>query len=246
MPFDFVFYTFIPTIPAMALRAIIFDFDGLILDTESPALQCWQELYAAFECPFPLDDWYASLGCAVRTFDPYGHLVSFAAPRLTMEELRTRRRAREHELVGGAGLRPGIGAYLAAAQGMGLKLAVASSSHHPWVDGHLKRMGVHEFFSAIICAEDSPRHKPDPAPFQLALQAIGVEAEEAIALEDSPNGIAAAQGAGIFTVAVPNDVTRHLDLSAADVVADPLTAFSLQDVAACFERKSPGRRDRTN
>jgi len=218
----------------MPLRALIFDFDGLLVDTESTALQCWQELYASYGCPFPLDIWHDSLGRAVRKFDPYQTLVTHAAPRLTLESLRVLRRQREHELVGAAPLRPGIAEYLASARGRGLKLAVASSSHHPWVDGHLKRLGVFDFFSAIICAEDSPRHKPDPAPYQLALRSLDVESCEVIALEDSPNGIAAAQAAGIFTVGVPNAVTRRLDLSAADLIADPVTSLSFEGLLARF------------
>lgn len=221
----------------MPLRALILDFDGLILDTESPALQCWQELYAAYGCPFPLDTWYASLGKAVRNFDPYQTLVTHAAPRLTLDALRTLRRQRETEILGTAPLCPGIADLLAAARELNLKLAVASSSHHPWVDGHLQRRGIFDFFSAIICAEDSPRHKPDPAPYLLALQKLNVQPHEAIALEDSPNGITAAQAAGIFAVAVPNSVTRHLNLKHADFIADPLTATPLQKLLTYHQNR---------
>lgn len=211
----------------MPIRALIFDFDGLILDTESPSLQCWREIYASYGLTFPVDRWLASVGRAVRLFDAYEHLVATIGPPLTLETLRARRLEREVELVHAQPLCPGIEACIKAARRLSLKMAVASSSSHDWVEGHLRRHGIRSYFDALICKEDTLRHKPDPAPYLAALQALNVSAAEAIALEDSPNGITAAQAAGLFTVAIPNAITRQLDLSPANLIIQNLAEHPL-------------------
>jgi HAD superfamily hydrolase (TIGR01509 family) len=216
----------------VSIGALIFDFDGLILDTESPSLRCWEEIYGSYGLTFPVERWLAGLGCAVRAFDAYAHLVGLVGPGLTMEVLRARRRAREVELVNELPLCPGVRAYLEAARGMGLKMAVASSSSRGWVEGHLVRHGVRAYFDVLVCKEDTERHKPDPAPYLAALERLGVEAGAALALEDSPNGIAAAQAAGLLAVAVPNAITRRLDLSGADLRVENLAELRLVDLAA--------------
>jgi len=216
----------------MPIRAIIFDFDGLILDTESPSLQCWQELYISYGIPFPLDQHLASTGRAVRLFDPYEHLVATVGPPLTLESLRTTRMQRVTELAHAQSLCPGIEACVKAAHALPLKMAVASSSSRNWVDGHLKHRNLRHYFEALVCKEDTDRHKPDPAPYLAALAALNVAPQDAIALEDSPNGITAARAAGIFAIAIPNAITRQLDLSHADLVIDDFGQYPLDTLLA--------------
>jgi HAD superfamily hydrolase (TIGR01509 family) len=221
----------------MPIRAIIFDFDGLILDTESPSLQCWQELYTSYAIPFPLDQHLASTGRAVRLFDPYEHLVTTVGPPLTLESLRTTRMQRVTELAHAQSLCPGIEACVKAAHALSLKMAVASSSSRNWVDGHLQHRNLPHYFEALICKEVTSSHKPDPAPYRAALAALNVPASQAIALEDSPNGITAARAAGLFAVAIPNAITRQLDLSHAHLVIHDLAQFPLPDILARAQRR---------
>ena len=114
---------------------------------------------------------------------------------------------------------------LEAARGMSLKLAVASSSPHRWVDGHLARLGLTHFFDVLKCADDVARTKPEPELYLAALAALEITPQEAIAFEDSPHGVTAACRAGIFVVAVPNRVTAHLK-----IVGESLRLVSLADL----------------
>jgi beta-phosphoglucomutase-like phosphatase (HAD superfamily) len=135
---------------------------------------------------------------------------------------------------------PGITDYLREARQLGLKLGVASSSTHEWVDSHLKRLGLLDYFDAVKCREDVAYTKPDPALYLAALDASGLRSEQALAIEDSPNGITAAQRAGIFCVAVPNPVTAQLALDHADFHLTSLTDMSLKQLLAVVQERREG------
>ena len=152
--------------------------------------------------------------------------------------IRARRRRCHAELVAAQPLLPGVLDYIAAAGRLGLRLGVASSSSRDWVVGHLTRLGLDRHFAAVICADDVARTKPDPALYLAALAALDLRPEEAVALEDSPNGIAAAKAAGIFCVAVPNPLTRRLSLAAADLQLASLADLPLDRL---LERARRGR-----
>ena len=122
------------------------------------------------------------------------------------------------------------------ARRLGLGLGVASSSDRRWVEGHLERLGLHAHFDVIRCADDVPRVKPDPALYRAVLDAMGVRPEEAVALEDSPNGVLAAKRAGLACVAVPNPLTARLDLSAADLRVASLAELSLPELLTRLRR----------
>jgi len=143
------------------------------------------------------------------------------------------RRRRELELLALEPLRPGVRDYLDDARELGLRVGIVSSSTRSWIDGNLRRLGIVDGWATMICAEgDTARCKPSPALYLEALDALDVAAQDAIAVEDSPNGIAAAQAAGIFCVAVPNDATSGLDLSQADLLIDSLADVSLEELLA--------------
>jgi putative hydrolase of the HAD superfamily len=133
-------------------------------------------------------------------------------------------------------VRAGIGAYLAEARELGLEVGIVSSSTRAWVEGNLPRLALADGWACICCADgDRDRCKPSPALYLEALELLGVGAEEAIAIEDSPNGVAAAVAAGIFCVAVPNPVTGRLDLGAADLVVGSLEDLPLRELVARVE-----------
>jgi HAD superfamily hydrolase (TIGR01509 family) len=147
------------------------------------------------------------------------------------------KRQRVRELNQRQGLRPGVEKYLRDARRLGLRVGIASSSDSTWVRGHLERLGVVGCFSCITCAEHTNAHKPDPAPYLAALRNLDARPEEAIAFEDSPNGIAAATAAGIFCVAVPNPVTCNLNLAAADLCVESLAAMPLEELIAHVQER---------
>jgi len=125
---------------------------------------------------------------------------------------------------------PGVEDYLHLAKVENLKLGIASSSNRRWVAGNLKRLELLEYFDVIHTSDDVEKTKPDPALYSLALQSLGIKPEEAIVLEDSPNGVRAAKSAKIFTVAIPNPLTAQLDLSQADLILESLTDLSLLEL----------------
>ena len=211
----------------MAIRGLVFDFDGLILDTETPTFQAWQDTYVEHGCELPFDEWIKGIGHgeATRPWDPCDHLEQLLGAPLDRESLQARRRVRRDELMALEVVRPGVEAYLTEAARLGLGLAVASSSPHDWVDAHLARLGLLHHFAAVKCYGDVPRAKPEPDLYLAAVGALGVAPAEAIAFEDSPTGLWAAKRAGLFAVAVPNSITGRLPLDHAD-----LRLTTLEDV----------------
>lgn len=213
------------------IKAIIFDFDGLMLDTEGSEFRAWSEIYAEYGAALHLADWAAWIGGTGESdFHPLTHLQGILGRELDGEALNRQAHARARVLNEKLAILPGVLDYLDDARRLGLRLAVASSSPYSWVSGHLTRLGLLDRFEAIRTADDVPRTKPDPALFLAALEALNIAPEEAIVLEDSPNGALAAQRAGIFVVAVPNPLTAQLDLSHADLRLESLAALSLPEL----------------
>jgi HAD superfamily hydrolase (TIGR01509 family) len=163
------------------------------------------------------------------------HLEELVGEPLERDALNERRYAREISLIEAEELRPGIADYLAAAERLGLKRAIVSSSSRTWIDMHLKRLERTVGWDAILTADRDPqRAKPNPTMYLEALDALGVDAGEAVVFEDSPNGVRAAKAAGIFVVAIPNDVTRDFGLDDADLVLDSLADLPPDELLARF------------
>jgi HAD superfamily hydrolase (TIGR01509 family) len=218
----------------MPIRALLFDFDGLIVDTESPSLAAWHRVYAQHGQELSLEDWSAAIG-TVGGFDALAHLESLLGSPLERDAVRARD---EHELmlVEAEQLRPGVSDYLADAERLGLRKAIVSSGSRPWIDSHLRRLERAYGWDAIVTADgDRTRAKPAPTLYLEALAALSVDAAEAIAFEDSPNGVRAAKAAAVYCVGVPNPVTVALGLDEADLVVDSLVSVPL---AALLQRFS--------
>jgi HAD superfamily hydrolase (TIGR01509 family) len=211
------------------VRALIFDFDGLIIDSESPGYTAWSEVYQAHGCSLPFHKYSACIG-TVSGFDLHGYLEEQSGRSVDRKALEAACSRRWNELMKDQPLLPGIAATVAAAKARGVKLAVASSSTRAWVSKNLKKFGLLDHFDAICTRDDVSTVKPDPALYLLALEKLGVEASEAIAFEDSPNGILAAKRAGIFCIVVPNPLTERLPLDRADRRLNSLEEFDLDHV----------------
>jgi len=207
-------------------KAIVFDFDGLILDTEGPVYRSWVEVYQAHGEELPFERWIQIVGSTTLEFHPQHHLEERLGKPLPQEVL-DRRVSRRTELVLAEKLLPGVVELADEAASAGFKLGVASSSTNDWVRGHLARLGILDRFDCIRCRDDVAHAKPEPDLYLAALDCLGVGANEAVAIEDSPNGIAAAKRAGLRCVAIPNPITRGLDLSHADLVVASLAGLSL-------------------
>lgn len=219
------------------IRALIFDLDGLIVDTESPSFQSWQELFQKYGCELPLSEWAKCMGTGY-IFDPLEYLESQLGYVFNKNraELGQKRFQREVELANRRSAQPGVQEYMADAKKISLRLGVASSSPRDWVEGHLLRLGLMEHFDAIKCRDDVTNVKPDPELYLAVLKALGVQSSEAIALEDSPNGILAAKRAGLFCIAIPNPITAQLKLEGADLRLSSLAELPLEKLLLKAEK----------
>lgn len=212
------------------MRALIFDFDGLILDTETPEYQAWQEVYAEHGLTLPLSVWIARIGhpSTSSPFDPYDHLEAQFGRPVDRELIRSARQRRKSELLLPQPPLPGVREYIEDAKRLGLKLGVAPGSASTWVEPHLVRLGLREHFDCVRCGDQVQCTKPDPEVYRSVLEELDASADEAIALEDSPVGGQAAKAAGVYCVAVPNQMTRQLSFEHADLVLGSLLEMPLE------------------
>lgn len=210
------------------MRALIFDFDGTILDTETPELLSWEAIFRSHGVDLPRDLWNSTigLGASEATFSPPDYLRE-RHPHLDREALRQSARALFYAEVESQPLRPGIQDLLDAARAEGLPVALASSATRDWIERHLDQRGLWRYFDAVFTGSDVARAKPHPELYLKATAALGVPPAQTVAIEDSPNGIAAARAAGCVCVAYPNPITRAMDLSGAHTVVESLAALPL-------------------
>lgn len=218
------------------IKALVFDFDGLILETETPIFQSWQEIYREFDCQLSLDEWLVNIGTLEEPFDPVASLEQRSARPVEREATLNRRQQRELELIRRQPVLPGVREYLEGARQMGLKVGLASSSTCDWVVGHLERLELFGYFDVIVASDDVHRTKPDPALYRTAAEWLEVAPHEAVAFEDSLNGLVAAHRAGLYCVVVPNALTHQLDLGEADLRLGSLAEMSLADLLARLEQ----------
>jgi HAD superfamily hydrolase (TIGR01509 family) len=192
------------------IQAVVFDFDGTILDSESHVYGVARDLFAEHGAELPLEVWADCVGREAGYFDPIGYLEECTGRKHDREALNRVRRERFFERIRGVGALPGVEDALAAAHAQGLRLGVASSGSREWVEGQLERLGLRRFFDCVRTAADVARVKPEPDLYLSALECLGVDASRAVAIEDSPNGALAARRAGMYCVVVPNPVTAAL------------------------------------
>jgi HAD superfamily hydrolase (TIGR01509 family) len=213
----------------MAVAAVVFDFDGLLMDTETTSLRSWQHEWQFHGLELDTQNFFAEHGGDVSQ-DRYAQLAAAVGPGYDQAASHARRTAYREQLHEGLGLLPGLADWLAEAKDLGLRLAVATSSGRGWAARHLSTAGVLTAFEFLACGDEVARPKPDPAVYQLALQRLALPGRQVVAVEDSPHGVAAAQEAGLWCVAIPNP---HLDparFAAADLVLPAATEMSLTEV----------------
>jgi HAD superfamily hydrolase (TIGR01509 family) len=213
------------------IKALIFDFDGLIMDTESPEVDGWKAIYAEYGQEFPLQIWIRDVvGSTAAAFDAAAHLAAITGRSLDLAALQAQARRYRLQQLSMFPALPGVTEYLLISRRLGLRLAVASSSPHAWVEGYLRQLGLFEYFEAILCREDVQRIKPDPDLFLAALEALKLPADETLVFEDSPNGVLAARRAGLRVVAIPNPVTAHGTIEGASLVLASLAELPLEEL----------------
>lgn len=213
------------------MRALVFDFDGLIIDTEVPVYRAWAEVYERHGQRLSPEFWATIIGYGDDRFDPMGELERLLGRPLDREALQTTRRARQLEMTIALEILPGVREWRRDAAAMGVRLGVASSSSRGWVTGHLERLGL-DGWDCVRCAGDVERTKPAPDLYLAVLDCLGVAPADAVAVEDSSVGVQAAKAAGLYCVAVPSSLTGGHDFSRADLVLRSLAEVPFAEVAA--------------
>jgi HAD superfamily hydrolase (TIGR01509 family) len=218
-------------------RAVILDFDGLIVDTETPIFEAWRTVYRRRGQELGLDVWQHALGTH-GGFDPHAHLGTLLGEPLAHDALLEEVQALNRVACDAQPLLAGVEDLLQAARALGLGTAVASSSTHGWVEGWLSRHGIGERFDVVCGREDVAQVKPAPDLFLLAAERLGVPPEACVVFEDSPNGMRAARAAGMRCVAVPNALTRNLALPDPDLVVSSLDKYPLAELLGLLQSAS--------
>jgi len=216
-----------------SLQGILFDFDGLIVDTETAIFQAWQELYRDFNRELTLKKWADYVGKSIEETDPVKTFLDSLGEKVDRKALREEIASREKRFVNQTEVLPGVRELILRANQQGMKLGIVSSSDRDWVVTHLRRLSLEDYFENISSSDEVERAKPDPALYHLGLSKAGLDPKQVIVLEDSPNGVLAAKRAGLFCIAVPNPLTRrlsyHPDGGQPDRIIQSLEDFSLEE-----------------
>jgi len=216
------------------MRALIFDFDGLIVDTETSIYEAWRELYLHHGHDLPVSTYVQCVGSTFSTYDPMAALESLTGGPVLWDEVLPRKDARIRELQQDLDTMPGIRALLLDAERSGVPCAIASSSSRTHVHGWLDRTGIRDAFALVRTRDDVARAKPAPDLYLSAAAGLGLNPAETLVLEDSYNGLHAARAAGAPCVIVPSPVTKGSDFTGAAAIIDSLEGTTLESLLAVY------------
>ena len=210
-------------------QALIFDFDGLIVDTESISVNLFEKAFSKVGLTFDIDGFVKLVGTASGgVYDPWTIYANHTG-KYSSEEVREYHDRQVDEGVKQAEPLEGVLELIEEAKSKGLLLAVGSSSNKAWVYPKLKHFGIFDKFDTIVTSDDVAEAKPSPDIFLKVLERLQVKPENALVLEDSSNGTLAANRAGIRVVVVPNAITSREDHSRATYILSSLKHLQLAD-----------------
>ena len=210
----------------MAFSAVLFDFDGILVDTEWAIYQAWLRTFQAHGHDLPLGTYTHCIGSDFATWSPKTHLEELTGQAFDWHDLDARRQVEILTELTHEGTMPGVITLLEKLAGAGIRRAVVSSSSHHWVDGWLERLSFGHHFETVVCRGEAERIKPAPDLFLEAARRLALAPEDCLVIEDSLNGVKAAQAAGMTVWVVPNRVTAGLDFSAADRIFPSLVEMA--------------------
>jgi HAD superfamily hydrolase (TIGR01509 family) len=200
----------------MSFAAVLFDFDGILVDTEWAIYQAWLATFQAHGHDLPLDVYTRCIGSDFATWSPKTHLEELSGLAFDWHDLDAKRQEAIMADLAGEGIMPGVIPLLEKLTAQGIRRAVVSSSSHHWVDGWLEKLVFARHFETVVCRGDAPQIKPAPDLYLEAAKRLGLKPKDCLVIEDSLNGMHAAKAAGMPVWIVPNRVTSGLDFSGAD------------------------------
>jgi putative hydrolase of the HAD superfamily len=221
------------------IDAIVFDFDGLLMDTETTLLECWQYEWRQHGLQLDPTTFFADHGGDITT-ERYRQLAAAVGPGYDHEASHARRTAYRQQLHEHLGLCDGIEAWLTQAHDAGIRCAIASSSPEQWVTGMLRRIDRLGAFSILAFGNEVPAVKPAPDVYLLALERLGLDPARAIAIEDTPHGVTAAKAAGLACIAIPNPFAGAARFTEADLLLPSAAALTLD---AALDNLAAARRE---
>ena len=212
----------------MRFSAVLFDFDGVLVDTEWAIYQAWKRTFEGHGQHLPLEVYTRCIGSDFATWSPKTHLEELAGMAFDWHDLDSRRQQEILKELTHEGPMHGAVALLENLSSGGVPLAVVSSSSHHWVDGWLEKLGLAGYFQTTVCRGDAPQIKPAPDLYLEAARRLDIPPAECLVIEDSLNGLKSAQAAGMAVWVVPNRVTDCLDFSPAKRVFRSLAECSAE------------------
>jgi HAD superfamily hydrolase (TIGR01509 family) len=220
-------------------EALIFDFDGLILDTEVPVYEAWRKDFLSYGHDLDLRTYSQCVGSTFGQFNPKHHLELLVGNVINWSHLDENRERHALEITHQLDPLPGIIPLLTEANEAEIPCIVASSSPRSWVESHLNRLGLMHHFIGTRCLDDVKHAKPAPDLFLAATEFLAVNPSRSIVLEDSFNGLTASIAAGIPCVVVPNKITAHYEFDGAASVLPSLEGIGLNYFQELLEESAP-------
>lgn len=211
------------------IKGIIFDFDGLILDTETHQYNVINDIFIEHGSELPLTRWQQEIGTHTG-FLPFKYLEESINRQVNHKLINEKFNKHFQTKLIKEGPRPGVEKYLQTAKELNLKIGLASSSSFKWVSNHLKNLNLLEYFQCIKTADDVELVKPDPSLYLKAASCLGLEVNECLVFEDSANGALAAKRAGMGCVIVPNEVTKAMEFCEVEYKINSMADMPLKEI----------------
>lgn len=197
-------------------KAVLFDFDGIIIDSEWPIYQTWKQVFAHEGHILKLETYVQCIGSDFDTWSPEKHLESLTGKSYDWQTINSKRQVTLEADLQDAQTLPGVRELIAKIKADGKKIAIVSSSSHRWVDTWLEKLDLIKDMDQVVCKGDAPHIKPAPDLYLEAVKRFNIHASKCLVLEDSLNGVKAAKAAHCPAIAIPSRLTNCLDFSTAD------------------------------
>jgi HAD superfamily hydrolase (TIGR01509 family) len=220
--------------------AVVFDFDGTILDSETAEFESHEQLFSECGATLTVEEWCEGVGIVTPADHWFVRLRDRAThPPIDYEQFVERRRAYFRARVRWE-LMPGIAELLDELTGAGVPCAVASTATGDWVTRALRDLGLATRFDAVVTGDEVEHGKPAPDVYLEAARRLGIDPRWCVAVEDSGPGLTAASAAGMKTVVIPHTLSLNHDFANADLQVSHAGELTLARLQRLIDSGRPG------